>query len=117
MLNYKSATDPSVRDKVEAVIKEGMELGSYVVVQNKPTTVCASDAIPKPDSPNVRLIHDCSMPPGKVFNLYSQSNYFKFQTLDDALKMIGLGYFLSKIDLKRPIGLYQFILVTMQVLG
>ena len=100
MLNYKSATDPSVRDKVEAVIKEEMELGGYVVVQNKPTIVSALGAIPKLDSSNVRLIHDCSMPPGKGFNSYSRSNYFKSQTLDDALKMIGPGYFLSKIDLK-----------------
>ena len=100
MLNYKSATDPSVRDKLEAVIKEEMELGGYVVVQNKPTIVSALGAIPKPDSSNVWLIHDCSMPPGRGFNSHSQSNYFKFQTLDDALKMIGLGYFLSKIDLK-----------------
>ena len=100
MLNYKSATDPSVRDKVEAVIKEEMELGGYVVVQNKPTIISALGAIPKPDSSSVQLIHDCSMPPGKGFNSYFQSNYFKFQTLDDALKMIGPGYFLSKIDLK-----------------
>ena len=67
MLNYKSATHPSVRDKVEAVIKEEMELGGYVVVQNKPTIVSALGAIPKPDSSNIRLIHDCSMPPSKGF--------------------------------------------------
>ena len=40
------------------------------------------------------------MPKGKGFNSYSKVSSFKFQTLDDAIKLLKPGYFMSKIDLK-----------------
>ena len=92
--------DSFLWDRVEQVIKEEISNGNYVVVQERPVIVSALGTIPKPDSSKVRLIHDCSMPVGKGFNSYSKINYFKFQTLDDAIKMIGPGYFLAKIDLQ-----------------
>ena len=36
----------------------------------------------------------------KGFKSYAGSEYFKFQTLEDVLKLMGPGYFLAKIDLK-----------------
>ena len=36
MQNYKSATDPFVRDKAERVIKEEISNGNFVVVQERP---------------------------------------------------------------------------------
>ena len=93
MQNCKSATDPLVRDKAEQVIKEEISNGNCAVVQERLVIVSALRAIPKPDSSEVRVIHDWSMPAGKGFNSYSKINCFKFQTLDDA------GYVLAKVDL------------------
>ena len=42
------------------------------------------------------------MPKDKAFISYAESEYFKFQTLKDALKLVNPGYFLAKIDLKSP---------------
>ena len=100
MDNYKSSTDPSVSNKVEKAILNELELGHYVIVNEKSPVVSALGAVPKPDSEDVRLIHDCSMPKGKGFNSYFKVNSFKFQTLDDAIKLLKPGYFMSKIDLK-----------------
>ena len=69
-------------------------------MNEKPPVVSALGAVLKPDSEDVRLILDCSMPKGKGFNSYSKVNSFKFQTLDDAIKLLKPGYFMSKIDLK-----------------
>ena len=100
MNNCKSSTDPHVRDKVEAQILKEMIVNNYAIVQDKPTIVSAISAVPKPDSDDIRIIHDCSMPKGKGFNSYAESEYFRFQTLEDALKLVGSGYFLGKIHLK-----------------
>ena len=91
MNNYKSATDPSCRDKVEAAIVKEIEQNNYVIVHEKSTIVSVIGAVPKPDSNDVCIIHDWSMPGGKGFNSCADHNYFKFQTLEDALKMIGPG--------------------------
>ena len=80
MHNYKSSTDSIVRDKVEEVI-----------VKDKPVIVSALGAIPKSGSLGVRLIHDCNMSKGKGFNMYSEINHFKFQTLDDATARLLYG--------------------------
>ena len=69
-------------------------------MNQKPPVVSALGAVPKLNSEDVHLIHDCSMPKGKSFNSYSEVNSFKFQTLDDAIKLLKPGYFMSKIDLK-----------------
>ena len=45
-------------------------------------------AIPKPNSSEVRLIHDCSRPHGHAVNDFSGTWYFKFQSLDDAIKLL-----------------------------
>ena len=75
-------------------------VNNYVIVQDKPTIVSAISAVPKPESDDICIIHDCSMPKSKGFNSYAESEYFKFQTLEDALKLVGPGYFLAEIDLK-----------------
>ena len=69
------------------------------MMQERLVIVSALRVIPKPDSSKVRVIHDWSMPAGEGFNSYSKINCFKFQTLDDAIKMTGPGYFLAKVDL------------------
>ena len=82
--NYKSATTAAAKSTVEQTILEEIAVGNYVVTENKPVIVSALGAIPKPDSSEVHLIHNCSRPNGRGLNDYIQLHLFKFQTLDDA---------------------------------
>ena len=99
--NYKSATSAAHKPKVEQNILGKIVDGNYVVTDVKPTIISAVGAIPKPDSSEVWLIHDCSRPPGRALNDYISCSSFKFQTLDDALKMLQPNYFMAKIDLRH----------------
>ena len=102
MDNYISVTNPSARAKVEQTIREEIWEGNYVVTQSKPTLVSALGAVLKPDSDKLRLIHDCSMPPSKGVNSYVPNiDKLRFQTIDDAIKLLDKGYFLAKIDLRH----------------
>ena len=62
MGNYKSATNPAIRPLVEQTIQEEIWQGNYVITATKPMVVSALEAIPKPNSTEIRLIHDCSRP-------------------------------------------------------
>ena len=101
MHNYNSTTNPAAREKVEASLLSEIEAGNYVPVPNKPTIVSALGAVPKPDSDDLRLIHDCSMPPKKGVNTYINIEKQKFQTIDDAVSVIKKGYYLAKVDLRH----------------
>ena len=57
-------------DKVEETLLEEIKAGNYVPVAGKPTIVSALGAVSKPDSDDLRLIHDCPMPPGLGVNFY-----------------------------------------------
>ena len=101
MDNYHSATCPEAFAQVEKQIQEEIAEGNYVATHTKPTIVGTLGAIPKPDSAEYRLIHDCSMPSGKGVNSYIDIESFKFQTIDDAVKLIDQGYYIAKIDLRH----------------
>lgn len=101
MQNYKSATNANTRAKVEQTIREEIMQGNYVTTSSKPTVVSALGAIPKPNSTEVRLIHDCSRPHGQAVNDYITTRSFKFQSLDDATKLLKPNYYMAKIDLKH----------------
>ena len=97
--NYKSATSADVKAAVEQTILSEISEGNYVITKSKPTIVSALGAIPKPNSSEVRLIHDCSHPYGQALNDNISTHSFKFQTLDDALALLKHNYFMAKIDL------------------
>ena len=99
--NYKSATSAAHKPKVEQTILGEIAEGNYVVTDVKPTIISALGAIPKPDSSEDPLIHDCYRPPGRALNDYISCSSFKFQTLDDAIKMLHPNYFMAKIDLRH----------------
>ena len=101
MENYSSATGPTYKEKVDKAILEELEAGNYIAVDSKPSIVSALGAVPKPDSDDIRLIHDCSMPPGKGVNSYISVQKQSFQSLNDATKLIGKDYFIAKVDLRR----------------
>ena len=101
MDNYKSATNPSTKAKVEQTIHEDILQGNYAITASKPKVVSALGAIPRPNSTEIWLIHDCSRPHGQTVNDYITTRSFKFQKLDDAIKLIKPNYFIAKIDLKH----------------
>ena len=101
MNNYKSATNASVKSVVKQTIASEIAEGNYVVTLTKPVIISALGAIPKPDSTEVRLIHDCSRLPGQTNNDYISTCSFKFQTLDDAVKLLKPSYFMANIDLRH----------------
>ena len=101
MNNYSSAVNPQSKIKVEETILDEIKAGNYVICNQKPVIVSALGAVPKPDSPDLRLIHDCSMPLGHGVNSYVDIDKQKFQTLDDAMQMIKHGYYLAKVDLRH----------------
>ena len=98
MSNYSSATTAN-KQTVENTILSELHKGNYQLVHDKPTIISALGAIPKPDSDDVRLIHDCSMPQGKGVNDYICSEKFSFETLDNAIKMVKPNAYMAKIDL------------------
>ena len=95
MNNYKYATWPEARDKVEQTLLEEVACGNYVITDMKPTTVSALGAVLKPESDEVRLIHDCSQPSGDAVNDYADIESFKYQSLEDALKLLKPGYYMA----------------------
>ncbi|KAI8496689.1 amiloride-sensitive sodium channel [Branchiostoma belcheri] len=98
--NYKSATDLTTREKVETQLRDELAKGNYERCREKPTIVSALGAIPKADSADVRLIHDCSRPAGSALNDYVESVHFSYQSIDDAVSILADGSYMAKIDLK-----------------
>ena len=86
---------------MEETIHDEISQGNYVILATKLTVVSALGAIPKPNSTEVRLIHDCSRPHGHVVNDYITTGKFKFQTLDDATRALQPGYYMARIDLRH----------------
>lgn len=103
MSNYKSATNELARSKVEKQIIFELESGHYQISNVKPHIISALGAVPKKDSSDIRIIHDCSQPRGKAVNDFvkPQVGKQKYQTIDDALRLIKPGYYMAKIDLKH----------------
>ena len=109
MHNYRSVTGSAVRDKVEDTLLEEMACGNYKVVDHKPVIVSALNAIPKPGTGEIRLIHDCSQPAGVALNDYAECESFKYQSLEDAVELLKPGYYMAKVDLRhayRSVGIH-----------
>ena len=98
MANHRSALDNS--EQVLAQIREEIAHDNYVVTTTKPIIVSALGAVPKPDG-RIRLIHDCSVPPGRAVNDYAPAGEkLKFQSVDDAARLLTPGCYMAKVDLK-----------------
>ena len=95
--NYKSATSLSRIGAEKQIITE-IQLGRYVVTQQKPSCVSSLGAIPKTGD-KVRLIHDMSRPKGGI-NAYATNTSVVYTTIDFATTLMTPGCFLAKIDLE-----------------
>lgn len=99
--NYHSATCPKNKLKVEQQIKKEISEGRYIITEDKPVLISALGAIAKPDSDELRLIHDCSQPKGKSLNDYVHyKQKLKYQTIQDAVELLSPNAYLAKCDLK-----------------
>ena len=100
--NHPSARpDSPLYNKASAHVQTEIECGNYTICDTPPTIISPMAAIPKPDG-GVRLIHDCSRPPGQSVNDYCSSDWKqKFARVDDAEKMITEGCYFAKVDLKN----------------
>lgn len=98
--NYSSATGRTNRVQVESQIQFELSHGHYKLCNSPPTIISALGAIPKPDSTQVRLIHDCSQPAGSSLNDFASVDKMSFETIDDAVKLMSPKCFLAKVDLQ-----------------
>ena len=104
--NYHSAICDENIESVENQIKVELSEQRYIICENKPTIISALSAIKKSDG-SVRLIHDCSRPSGEALNDYAElERKFKYQSVDDAVKLLQPGYFMAKADLKSA---YRYV--------
>ena len=101
MNNYISAAGSVVRDKVESTLLEEIAIGNYVISEVKPTILSETGAVPKADSEGIRLIHDSSQTKGSAVNDYADIDSFKYETTDDAIKLLKPGYYMAKVDLRH----------------
>ena len=104
--NYKSATCKKIAPIVELQIKDEIVNGQYKIVNKRPALVSALGAISKKDKNKICLIHDCSRPPGYALNDFAESNSMKYQSLQDAIDLIGQNYYIAKVDLANA---YQVV--------
>ena len=67
---------------------------------------------------DVRLIHDCSRPDSTAVN-YVVGHFEKqrFQTIDDAAKLVSKYYYLSKVDLKSAYRSARISAISQEVTG
>ena len=99
--NHRSAQPGSpLYDQASKQILHEIGMGNYEVVSEPPDIVSPLGVIAKPDG-GVRLIHDCSMPPGKAVNDYSTEDWHqKFSRVDDAAALVTEGCFMAKVDIQ-----------------
>ena len=86
--NHKSALNVLNRVKVENQIVHELRNNRYVVCHQKPMVISALGAVPKAESEDIRLIHDCSRPHGSSVNDYANPDSFSFNTVDAACRHI-----------------------------
>ncbi|CAC5389144.1 unnamed protein product [Mytilus coruscus] len=77
-----------------------VECGNYVFAEKTPRIISPLAVIPKPDG-GVRIIHDCSRLEGSAVNSFvGEMEKQRFQTLDEASKLVTSNCYMAKVDLK-----------------
>ena len=99
MKNYASLK--KYKEAVENQILFELEHGHYIKAVEHPKIISALGAIPKGNSSQIRLIHDCRRPCGIDVNEFADQNPFKYQTLQHAVDAITPGCFMAKVDLSQ----------------
>ena len=97
--NNLSTTSPLIQPIISEAITDKLLSGGYVKCSDEPKLISVLCAIPKPDG-GIQLIHDLSHPNNQSVNSYATKDYCKYETINDALYLIQLGWFMAVVDLK-----------------
>ena len=99
--NYNSIFDNDSMSRIDVIIKRELEEGMISFSDCKPKCVHALGAVPKA-SGGIRPITDCSRPLGKSINNFCESlvKDFCFKSVDNVVKMLDMGEYMSVIDIK-----------------
>ena len=99
--NHRSArSDSPLFDAAHKRFCDEVSQGNYVPTTRRPTIVSAIGVLPKSDG-DVRLIHDYSLPENLSLNDYASDDYeLRYQSVDDAVRLMTPGCFMAKVDLK-----------------
>ncbi|CAC5380816.1 unnamed protein product [Mytilus coruscus] len=99
--NHPSASPNNpLYKKAHLQILNEIECGNYVFAEKTPRIISPLAVIPKPDG-GVRIIHDCSRPEGSAVNSFvGEIEKQRFQTLDEASKLVTPNCYMDKVDLK-----------------
>ena len=98
--NYRSATSKTNKPIIEKQLINEILEGNYKFVKHKPKIVSALGSVPKPQSSDLRIIHDCSRPVGASLNTYASLDKERYQSVDEAVKLSKKNCFYAKVDLK-----------------
>ena len=97
---WKSATGAQQRQRVVNLLRDEINSGHRIVVQEKPTIANALGGTDKPDSDKVRIIMDASFPKKLSLNNYANPEHYTLDTVDDAVALLDKNRYQAKIDLK-----------------
>lgn len=99
--NYRSILDPSVKGKMDDIVRKELSEGCISLASESPHCIHALGAVPKPDG-NIRPITDCSRPVGHSVNFHCASlvKEFHYLSIDDVTDMLLPGDFLAVVDIK-----------------
>jgi hypothetical protein len=116
--NHPSALPGSqLYEKAHLQILKEIECGNYALTESSLRITSPLGVIPKPDG-GVRLIHDCSRPDGTAVNDFvSHFEKQRFQTIDDAAKLVSKDYHMSKVDLKSAYRSVRISATSQEVTG
>jgi len=98
--NHKSAL--SNYDIMTSLIQKEINLGHYEVCTEewRPSMISPLGLVPKQDG-GFRLIHDCSLPPGKSVNDHTVSfDKQSYETVDNAVALMSKDCYMAKIDIQ-----------------
>ena len=75
-------------------------VSNYIPTNTRPKIVSPVGVVGKLDG-GVRLIHDCSAPPGSTVNDYATiTECYKLDIVDTVISILEPGTFMAKVDIK-----------------
>ncbi len=103
---HRSACDPTMADRIQAQILSEIEDSNYIPVSTKPKKLSVHWERYQKKYGGVRIIQDCSQPEGASLDDYATKDTCSYQTVGEALSMIGPGWYMAKVDLQSA---YRFV--------
>ena len=97
--NHPSVTSAKNKERVQLQIQEEIDNGRYIVCTERPHIISALGAVPKPNTEDIRLIHDASRPHGTALNDFAVSDKYTCSTVEAAAALVQPNAYMGKVDL------------------